>query len=373
VSLETIVVAGALAAKPGNGGEAWVRLSWVLGLRRLGFDAWLVEEADAGTAKAGRSFFEETVERHGLGSRAVLLEPGEAVGPLERDELEDLAADAAALVNISGNLREEDLLSRFRRRAYVDLDPGFTQIWHAEGHLGNQLAVHDTHFTVGLNLGDPGCPLPVDGIGWVPLPPPVLLEEWSPLPDPRLDRFTTVATWRNALGGLEADGIVYTLKHHQLRRFATLPERVQLPFEIALEIHPEEADEVARLRENGWTVIEPGSVTADPLAFRDYVRGSGAEFSVTQGVYAEARTGWVSDRTAHYLASGRPAVVQETGVPDRFRAEAGMLTFADLDEAASATTAIAAEYERHSAAARAYAERTFDSDVVLTRMLEAVL
>jgi hypothetical protein len=373
LSAEAIVVAGALAAKPGNGGEAWVRLSWVLGLRRLGFDAWLLEEADADTAAAGRAFFEETVERHGLGSRAVLLAPGQAVRPVGRAELEDLAADAAALVNVSGNLRDDDLLARFRRRAYVDLDPGFTQIWHSQGQLGNQLTLHDTHFTVGLNLGDPNCSLPVDGIRWAPLPPPVLLDEWSPPPDPRFDRFTTVATWRNVLGRLEADGVAYTLKHHQLRRFAGLPERARLPFEIALDIHPDEADEADRLRESGWAVVDPAAVSADSHAFRDYVRSSGAEFSVTQGVYAEARTGWVSDRTAHYLACGRPAVVQETGVPDRFRAEAGMLTFSGLDEAVTATTAVATEYERHSAAARAYAERTFDSDVVLTRMLEALL
>jgi len=371
--VETIVVAGALAAKPGNGGEAWVRLSWVLGLRKLGFDAWLVEEVDAAAEDAGREFFAATVDRFGLGERSLLVGPDETTGPLQRSELGDLAASSVALVNVSGNLRDPALLAAFPCRAYVDLDPGFTQLWHAEGQLGDQLERHETHFSVGLNLGAPDCRIPTAGLRWIPLPPPVLLEQWEQVPGPTFDRFTTVGTWRNPLGTLEAGGQTYTLKHHQLRRFAAVPRRSGLAFEIALEIHPDEDSEVASLEEGGWAVVEAASVASDPDAFRDYVRGSGAEFSVAQGVYAEARTGWVSDRTAHYLASGRPAVVQETGIPARLRPEAGMLTFAEPDEAVAAAETIAADYAHHSRAARAYAARSFDSDRVLTRMLEALL
>jgi hypothetical protein len=365
--LALIVVAGALAAKPGNGGEAWVRLSWALGLRRLGHDAWLLEEADGETARAGRAFFERTTEEAGLGERALLLGEGESEG---RERAAELAAEATALVNISGNLRDPELLARFSRRAYVDLDPGFTQIWQAQGQLGDQLSRHDRHFTVGLNLGAADCEVPADGFEWVPLPPPVLLDVWSPLEEREFDRFTTVATWRNALGGLEHDGRAYTLKHHQLRRFAELPERSGLPFEIALDIHPAEAEEAERLCRRGWRVVDPAAVAAEPDAFREYVRGSGAELSVTQGVYAETRSGWISDRTAHYLAAGRPAVVQETGLPAGYRPDAGLLTFGDPEDAAAAAGRVVADYDSHAAAARAFAEETFDSDRVLARMLE---
>jgi hypothetical protein len=367
--MTTVVVAGALAAKPGNGGEAWVRLSWVLGLRRLGFDAWLVEEVDRQAAEVGRTFFERTVEEFGLGSRSLLIEAGDAGA---QSELEELAGSAVALINISGNLRDAGILDRFSRRAYVDLDPGFTQIWHAQGLLGDQLGRHERHFTVGTNLGGADCTLPPTEFEWIALPPPVLLEEWAPLARPKFDRFTTVATWRNPLGALEAAGVAYTLKHHQIRRFTALPERSGLPFEIALQIDPEEEDEAARLREDGWAVVDPATVTADPHAFRDYVRGSGAEFSVTQGVYAEAHTGWISDRTAHYLASGRPAVVQEAGIPDELRPEAGLLTFSDPEEAVRATEQVVAAYDEHAVAARDYAACTFDSDRVLGRVLEAL-
>ncbi|HEV2857205.1 MAG TPA: hypothetical protein VGW80_02245 [Solirubrobacterales bacterium] len=367
--MPVIVVAGALAAKPGSGGEAWVRLSWVLGLQRLGLDAWLLEEADAATAAAGRAFFKRTVAAAGLGSQALLLVEGEAEG---REQAAELAREATALVNISGNLRDPELLARFARRAYVDLDPGFTQIWQAQGHLGDQLSRHDRHFTVGLNLGAPGCEVPPDGFEWVPLPPPVLLEEWKPLEQQQFGRFTTVATWRNALGRPEHGGRTYTLKHHQLRRFAELPAQSDLPFEIALDIHPDEAEEAERMRRLGWTVVEPAAVAADPDAFRDYVRDSGAEFSVTQGIYAETRSGWISDRTAHYLAAGRPAVVQETALPAAYRPEAGLLTFSEAAQAKTAATQVVADYDRHAAAAHAFAEETFDSDRVLTRMLEAL-
>jgi hypothetical protein len=369
--LPSIVVAGALAAKPGNGGEAWVRLSWVLGLRRLGFDAWLVEELEPAAVAEGRAFFERTAEAFGLGARALLVSAGDAEAG-DRRRLEELAGEAVALINISGNLRDPQLLDRFQRRAYVDLDPGFTQVWHAQGHLGDQLGRHHRHFTVGLNLGAPDCQVPTGEVEWIPLPPPVLLEEWAPAEARSFDRFTTVATWRNALGGLEAGDTLYTLKHHQLRRFAAVPREAGLRFEIALDIHPDEAAEVAGLQENGWSVVEPSAVAADPVAFRAYVRGSGAEFSVTQGVYAETRSGWIGDRTAHYLAAGRPAVVQETGIPADLRPDAGLLAFSDPQEAVAAAREVVASYDRHAAAARAFAERTFDSDRVLTRMLEAL-
>jgi hypothetical protein len=336
-------------------------------LRRLGFDAWLVEDLDDATA-GRRAFFEETTRRHGLESRSLLITPTGAF----HSELDDLAADAALLVNISGNLRDPALIARFARRAYIDLDPGFTQIWHEQGRLGDHLVGYDRYFTVALNVGAPDCLIPGGGIDWVPLPPPVVLAEWQPATDPQFDRFTTVATWRNAFGPLEFGGRSFTLKHHEFRRFADVPLKAGAPFEVALDIHPVEIRDRDNLRARGWKLVDPREVAGDPDAFRDYVRGSGGEFSVTQGIYAQTRSGWVSDRTAHYLAAGRPAIVQETGVPAAFRVEAGMLTFSDVDGAVAAAERVIGSYPEHAAAARRFAEEHFDSDRVLSRMLETV-
>lgn len=364
--MTTVVVAGALAAKPGNGGEAWVRLSWVLGLRRLGIDAWLVEQVDGPTAAAGREFFADVVRRFELESRSLLLEPNDG----SHARCRDLAGESALLVNISGNLSDEDMLRRFARRVYVDLDPGFTQTWHRDGQLGRQLDGYDGYFTVGLNIGSPDCLVPTAGIEWLPLPPPVVLGEWTPMPERRFDRFTTIATWRNAFGPVEIDGRTFGLKHHEFRRIADIPRRADARFELALDIDPADGADLRNLAEQGWSVVDPLAVAGDPAAFRDYVRGAGAEFSATQGIYADGRTGWISDRTAHFLAAGRPAVVQQTQLPSSWRTGEGLLGFSDLPEALAAVNKVVDEYALHAEAARAFAEDHFDSDRVLSRALE---
>ena len=338
-----VAVAGAIASKPRNGGEAWVRLSYVLGFRQLGLDVSFVEEVDEASDDAV-AWFREIVPDGALVDR-----DGRALVGTPPD-------DGDLLVNVSGNLRNADLLRRWRRRAYVDLDPGFTQLWHADGLL--DLGGHDVYFTVGENVGRGDCAIPTDGIEWRPTRPPVVLDDW-PQANGGFDRFTTVATWRTArVGG-------YGVKLDEFRKFASLPRRVEHPFELALAIHPAEEPDLALLDENGWRVVDP------PEDFRAYVQRSGAEFSVAQGVYVETRSGWFSDRTARYLASGKPALVQDTGSP--VPSGEGLLTFTTLEEAAAGADAIARDHERHARAARALAEEHLDSDRVLTRLLEDAL
>jgi len=363
------VVSGALANKPFNGGEAWVRLSWVLGLRRLGVETYFVEEI---ASSAARAYFESVVRDFGLDGRVALLCEGgrETIG-LGLDELVDIAAEADVLFNVSGHLRRAEVLAGPRRRVYVDLDPGFTQAWHADDSLRFRLAGHDHYVTVGLNVGRPECPIPDCGIRWIPTLPPVVLDEWQPHPlPPSPVRFTTVATWRSPYGSLEIDGREMGLKHHQFRRFLALPGRVPgAGFELALDIHPGDSRDLDALRSHGWKLADPRRVAATPRAFRDYVDGSAAEFSVAQGVYAETRSGWFSDRTAAYLASGRPALVQDTGIGDALPLGEGLLTFSSPEEAVRGAERIAADPASHSRAARRLATEHLDSDVVLGRLL----
>jgi hypothetical protein len=214
----------------------------------------------------------------------------------------------------------------------------------------------------------------------VPTLPPVLLDRWPAAPPPGEPlRFTTVATWRSPYGALVIDGREMSLKHHQFRRFAELPERVEgVELELALDIHPGDAADLDLLRGHGWKLVDPSEVAATPAAFRDYVRRSAAEFSVAQGVYVEAATGWFSDRTAAYLASGRPSVVQDTGYGAGLRSggsesRPAPVAFDDLDAAVAGIEAVRDDYEEHAAAARSFAERHLDSDRVLGRVLEIVL
>lgn len=342
-----MAVAGAIAAKAGSGGEAWVRLSYALGFRRLGCDVILVEEAPDASPRA-IDYARSVAARFGLDYRRA-----------EETERADL------LVNVSGNLRSAEARRRFRRTAFVDIDPGFTQLWHEQGI--EAIPEHDVYFTIGQNIGSGDCPIPTCGVEWRHTRPPVVLDEW-PTMEGGFNRFTTVSNWRSPFGPIEP----YGLKHHQWRQFATLPEVTELPFEAALRIDPADDADRAALEAHGWRLVDPG-VAAEPESFRDYVQGSGAEFSVAQGIYVETGSGWFSDRTVRYLASGRPALVQDTGFTRTLPSGEGLVAFRTPDEAAAGARTIVADYERHTRAARALAETYFDSDSILAAMLEDAL
>src|SRR5207248_9933903 len=135
-----------------------------------------------------------------------------------------------------------------------------------------------------------------------------------------------------------------------------IPQRVPRTFEVALKIHPAESPDREALRRHGWKIVDPEQVVPDPVSFRRYVQGSGAEFSAAQGIYVETESGWFSDRTVRYLASGRPVLVQDTGFDGNLPAGEGLLAFRTVDEAVAGAHAIVEDYDRHTAAARAIAE-----------------
>ncbi len=381
------IVGGALANKPLNGGESWVRLSWVLGLRRLGFDTYFVERLDTDTcvAEGGRpalledsanlTQFERTVHDFGLqGSVALLDARGARLRGLDPGQLADLAAAADVLFDLSGHLGGLAFATGARARVYVDLDPGFTQAWHVDPALGFTLSGYDRYVTVGLNVGTAACTIPAAGREWVSTPPPVLLEQWASEPaahDPY--RFTTVARWRTAHGPIEIDGRMLGLKHHELRRLLDLPRRIPgAQFELALDIHAADARDREALEAHGWSIVAPHRIAATPGAFRDYVRSSSAELSAAQPAYVETASGWFSDRTAAYLAAGRPALVQDTGVGSSIPVGEGLLTFSTPQEAAERAGRILTDPAAHAEAARRLAETHLDSDVVLGRLLEVL-
>ena len=376
------IVSGALANKPFNGGEAWVRLSWLLGLERLGFETHFVEEISPGAGFSsgeerdgqGQAYFASIARDFGLAERASLASPASEPVGFSGRELTELASAADLLVNISGHLGSPEILRLPKTSVYVDLDPGFTQAWHCDASLAFSIPEHDHYVTVGTNLGAPTCSIPDCGIEWIATLPPVLLPEWpaGPAAEGPL-RFTTVTTWRSPYGSLEIGGRMLGLKHHQFRRFIEMPERAPgQRFELALDIHPDDAGDLRALRRHGWTVVDPKETAGTPERFRAYLAASDAEFSVAQEVYTATRSGWFSDRTAAYLACGRPALVQDTGLGRRLPVGEGLLTFTSIEEAARAATTVAGDWAGHGAAARAFAETHLDSDVVLGRLLARI-
>jgi hypothetical protein len=371
VSGTRIVVSAPLANKPGNGGEAWVVRSWVRGFERLGFDTWFVEQLHPRVdPHAAVAWFRECTAAWGMAERSVLMIDGHPqLGALRR-VVAQLAEDTAVLVDISGTLRRPDLVGRFARRAYVDLDPGYTQTWwHDEPRVAPAVP-HHLHFTIGEHLGTDRCPVPTAGRPWLACRQPVVLDDWPVAPlDPNA-AFTTVSTWRAPFGAPTVDGVAHESKHQVMRRLADLPMRTGVSFELATSMHEADHADRDRLSGGGWRVHDAADVVGTPGAFADFVRASLGECSAVQGVYT-ASTGWCSDRSLRYLASGRPVVVQDTGCD--WADDAGYVTFRDTADAADAAAAVRRvldEPEAHAQAARDLVVEHFDSDRVLSRFID---
>ena len=377
------LVGGAVANKPFNGGAAWTRLSWILGLQQCGFDVYFLEEireqdcvdregqrADF-ESSANLEFFWQVVSRFGLSAKSCLmLDEGRTTFGIDKKELRSAAESAEFLLNILGHLKQTDLIRVIGKKIYLDLDPGYTQIWQAQscGSLG--LENHELFFTVGENIGSRACSIPTCGLTWHSTRQPVILDEWTVSDNGRQDFLTTIASWRGPFGPLTYDSKTHGPKAHQFRKWICLPEKCVQKFEVVLDIHPGESDSVNLLRSHGWNIVDPKIHAGDPDSFRDYVRNSGAEFSVAQGVYVETVSGWFSDRTVRYLASGKPALVQNTGFDRHLPTGEGLVVFNTFEDAISGVESIYSDYGMHSRRAREIAEKFFDSRMVIGKFLE---
>lgn len=383
--MSIVIVSGALANKVGNGGGIWERMSWLTGLRRIGCEAYFVEQiapwACVNAAGNVTSFnqslnldwFQSVTKQFGVAEHSALVyDNGEACAGIPWPQLLELADHADLLVNLSGHLTLAPLLGRIRCKAYIDVDPGFTQFWHADPETSFRVDGHDFYFTIGRNIGSPDCPIPTGDIHWRPISQPVVLADWPVAVTRPPPRFTTVAAWRGGYGPVQANGKSYGLKVHEFRKFIELPQHADATFEIALDIHPADQKDRNALEQNGWCLVNPREAAGDSSAFRRYVQQSGAEFSVAQGIYVETNSGWFSDRSVRYLASGKPVLAQDTGFGQQLPVGKGLVTFRTLDEAVRGTQEIAADYPAHCLAARQIAERHFDSDKVLNRLLEEI-
>lgn len=373
-----ILFGGAFARVPGQGGLAWVVLQYVLGLRRLGHEVLLVEPLTATDLRpAGASLgesenaadFLRVVRAFGLeGSAALILTGGEQAVGLPYERLRQAARRADLSIEIAGALSGTGLTDALPVRLYLDLDPGFTQLWHDAQGIDMRFDGY-THFaTVGLTFDGPGRTVPTCGIDWISTPPPVVLAEWPFAERLERDALTTVANWRG-YGSIEAGGAFYGQKAHSLRRLLDLPRQTGARFELALAIDPGEPRDLAALDAHGWRRVDPGVVAGSPEAYRRFIQGSRAEIGVAKSGYVEGRCGWFSDRSVCYLASGRPVIAQETGWSEAVPAGAGLFAFETAEDVAAALEEMDRDYEGHRRAARAVAEACFDSDRVLGRLL----
>jgi hypothetical protein len=382
--MSTVVVWGLLANSP-FGGMTWQVLHHLEGLRRLGFDVWYVEDSDtpllrpgdllvADDLAANAAWVARALEPIGLGDRWILRVPwsGETLGhPPER--LERLYRDADAVFNLCGAHWVLDHHDAIETLVLLETDPVSLQVHLAGGDpvLAEQVGRYAACFTYGQNVGRDGCPVPTAGIDWQPTRPPVVVDWWRDGPVPRAP-LTTIASWGDHDAGKDVSWEGQTYRWRKDVAFAPyldLPARAPLPLELALaRIDPQAARD---LRARGWRVRAAAELS-EPDAYRDYIRGSLGEFTAVKEQYAATRCGWMSDRSACYLAAGRPVVTESTGAEDHLPAGAGYLTFADPDGAAAALEAVAADPAVHGAAARELAGEYLDAERVLRSVAERV-
>lgn len=370
---------------PEGGGYFWTYLNWAAGLRAAGCRVVWLEAVDPtvpeGELRRLVSALQDRLERYGF-AEALALAPSEG---------QDLPADLGGQIEIDA-AREADLLLNlayeahaaslpfFRRTALIDIDPGLTQVWAAEGRTA--IPPHDAFFTIGETVGRPDAQFPSGGIAWNYAPPCVALYEWPVCPAPQGATFTTVSHWATSKEWFTfGDESFHNDKQSGFLPFLDLPKHVHAPLELALclaadeqlRLPPWQEEEKAALEERGWRVLHSYTVTSTPWDYQRYVQQSLGEFSCAKPSCIRLQNAWVSDRTLCYLASGKPVVIQHTG-PSRFLPDAeGMFRFRTLEEAARHLETALADYERQCILARALAEEHFDARKVAHSVLERAL
>lgn len=375
-----IIVAGALGRFP-IGGNAWVIMQYLLGLASLGHDVYFLEECGEGSwvfdwdsedvttdLDYPTRYLHDCLGSIGFGDRWFYRSGNQTRG-MPTQAFLSLCEEADLLLILACPLdlwREE--YDRPRRRAFVDLDPGFTQIRLANGDplLVRTLDHCERLFTIGQRIGDSSCDIPTEGRHWSIMVPPISLPHWE-FASTEAGHFSTIMQWKS-YDEVEFRGIRYGNKSREFSKIQGLPRLCSQPFRIALSGGDPEA-----LRRIGWEIATGWKASFTPSAYRHFIQDSRAEISVAKHGYVATRSGWISDRSVCYLASGRPVLVQDTGIDERFRDETGLLTFTDLASALAGIETINGDYELHRKRARSLAEEVFSADRVLPPLVETAV
>jgi hypothetical protein len=372
------------------GGVSWDYLAWVDGLRRLGHEvlyledtgAWFyhpVEQTFSADAAPNLRYLSDAFAAIGAPDAAWSVRtPDDAYHGLDLAAVRRFCRGADLFLNVSGACWLRDEYRGARRIAYLDTDPGYTQakLWAAEHGCAtddqlfsvNLIRQHDRFLTFAEHIGAPDCRVPRAGLDWIPVRQPVVLEHWPFTFDAAARRFTTVASWRIEAAPPLIDGVSYGGKDVEFLRFLAMPQHAPVALEAAVAGPAPRHD----LAVHGWHVVDAHERSRTLGAYRRYLQASRGEWSVAKQIYVALRSGWFSTRSAFYLASGKPVVVQDTGWSAHYPTGAGLFAFATIDQAVAALRAVEADYRSHCEAARAVAERELAAPAVLSRLLRDV-
>jgi GT2 family glycosyltransferase len=383
-SSKTIVVLGMMSKRPWAG-IVWITVQYLVGLRRLGYDVYYVEshactpsmfvsDEDDGAPGAAR-FIADVMDRFGMSERwafHALHSDGTCYG-LSETQLRRLYRSSALLLNLHGATTPLPEHTENGRLVYIGTDPVQVEIevYHGDQHAIDFLDSHVALFTWGENHGRPSCKLPVnERFSFKPTRQPIVLDFWT-AGAPERDAFTTIGNWKQLGNEVVLEGQTYHWsKHLEFLKFLDLPRRCSQPFELALGSY-DEADR-RLLESHGWRVRDALSISTRVDDYQKYVTGSFGEFTVAKDQNVRLRTGWFSDRSASYLAAGRPVITQETGFSEWLPTGIGLFAFSDTEDVVDAVESIRSDYKRHSRKAVALAREFFASDVVLRALLSDI-
>jgi hypothetical protein len=372
-----ILLAGTIGRSV-TGGQAWANLNYLLGLRALGHDAYYIEDVgdwsetydwqtqcNTTSLDHPAGFIRDSLTPYQFGDQWTYRTTGDCRGmPLR--QLRELCA-AADLLIIRGvpMLSWRDEYNLPRRRVFIDVDPGFTQLRILDGEqaLCETIERCETLFTYATAFGQSECLIPDAGRSWLPTVPPIDASAWSARPPANDAPFTTIVRWRG-VHDVALDGVRYGQRDQEFPKFFDIPRLAGQRFRVALL-----GDGGSALASHGWEVVDGGEVTTTTDSYRNFIVQSKAEFGIAKQCYVDMRGGWISDRSICYLASGRPVVVQDTGVSEEYHGNPGFLTYRTRDEAVAAISEVTSNYEFHAARAKSLARERFDAALVLDQLV----
>jgi hypothetical protein len=376
----TVIFAGTIG-RSGLGGQAWAVLQYLLGFRALGHEVFYLEDCGRSSwvyvwekedwtheLDYPAAYVKDCLEPFGFGGCWIYRDNYRSLGMPLPDFLQVCARADLLIMRASPfwNWRAE--YDGPRRRVFLDVDPGFTQITLANGDQGwvEGVGKAERRFTFGQRIGAADCSIPQNGGPWLKTVPPVFLPEW-PITNGDATHFTSVMRWQG-FRDVTHDGVAYGQRDKEFPRFFDLPKITRQKFCIAqMGVKPE------LLTDHGWETVHGEVISRTPALYRDFIQNSRAEFSVPKNGYVKMRGGWFSDRSVCYLASGRPVLIEDTGLADWLPVGEGVVTFSDLSEAGKGVERINRDYDKHREAARDLATRFFSTERVLPRFLEAAL
>jgi hypothetical protein len=386
-----IIVSGLAALHP-VGGMAWHYFQYVIGLSRLGHevcyheDTWTWPYDPQKNANSNEGDYSAVFIRDYFNTYAPELSNSwhylhlhEKSFGMSMKQFEEFAKTADIFFNISGaNFIPQELSSQCVK-VFVDTDPGYNQVLLSEkfewskfvDRWAGLVAEHDVYFSFGENINGHDCTIPKLGWTWHTTRMPVVLDLWSTrtMSSAHCKDWTTVMSWKVFKGPVIYNGTEYGDKSVEFDKILTLPKRANISAVLALG-GGKSPTEV--LQENHWQLLDAPSATKSALDYQKLIWGSRGEISIAKNIYVAMRTGWFSDRSACYLASGKPVILQDTGFSNTLPVGRGLMAFNSLDEAVAAVNYIEADYQLHSRAAIEIAREEFDSNKVLGRMLSVI-